>query len=183
MIRSHQVGFIAAVAAASMALSSSALAQPEEILAPGSQPASAPSRALPPPLPPPKQKPPRRKSPKRLAFEKEKFEDYRTGRSIRTAGILITVVAGGAAILSAGFGGFLYLLCAGSECDTSVSHKFLIFGAVSAGVALGLGVPLWIGGHIKVKNTLNRRMTKLGIPRVGVAALPGGATFSASWRF
>ncbi len=102
--------------------------------------------------------------------------DYQSGRTMRTAGIVILAVGvAGGAVLSmfgslAGLGG-------GRE-----PGPFFIGAAVSAVAGLGIGIPLWVVGQKQVADARARHeATVMPQLRVSLGNQSGG--LQATWRF
>ena len=177
-----------------------AAAQPEpegpyEEIEPGAEvpaPPVSPEAAPPPYYPPPPGYPDTRRQEKEQHRQlhrwlKQNDPEYRGALSRRTSGIVVASVVGGAGLLVGVLAGMVWMVCNGlddSACDEP--RAWTIGGFITMGVGLGVGLPLAISGHGRVKEIRQRaRMQRRALlPRVNISLRRRGAgTLGLTWEF
>lgn len=139
-----------------------------------------------PPPPPPGYPPPtqdrraHKKAVERYLIEND--PDYRSARGQRTAGIIVASVVGAGGLLIGMVAGLGYAICDGLEGDCREWRNWTIGGFVTMAVGLGVGLPLALIGHGKVKE-IRARATMGYVPELNVSFSTEGGRLGATWRF
>ncbi len=111
-------------------------------------------------------------------------DGYTSGRRMRTAGMVITLVGGavGPLVAAIGFSNYAEDNGRGSQADEAL--RVGVIGAVGTGLCLAIGIPLWAYGQSRINRAWERfEETSAMIPEVNVALGPEQKGISARWRF
>ncbi len=123
---------------------------------------------------------------KRYAPDPERNPAYRSARSRRLAGILVTSVVGCVGALVGLLGLASFVDCKdnpyryASDCGGSLATG--IVGGVVLGASLAVGIPLWIGGKRRMEAIEKGEPASL-VPRVNVAVSDRQGHITFRWRF
>lgn len=108
---------------------------------------------------------------------------YNSGRRMRTAGIVFTVVGG----TVGGLIGAVGLDAMGDQTPGSNREEnaktIAVGGFVAGGVCLLIGVPLWAGGQSKINKAWNERQEGAMVPEVKLALTREYQGMTAQWSF
>ena len=123
---------------------------------------------------------------KRYAPDPERNPAYRSARSRRMAGILVTSVGGGVGALVGLLGLASFVDCQdnpyryASDCGGSLATA--IIGGVVLSASMAVGIPLWVGGKRRMEAIEKGKPLSL-IPRVDVAVTDRQGHVTFRWRF
>jgi hypothetical protein len=130
--------------------------------------------------PPPRDRRAHKKAVERYLMEND--PEYRSARGQRTAGIVVASVVGAGGLLVGMVAGLGYAICDGLEGDCRDWRNWTIGGFVTMAVGLGVGLPLALIGHGKVKE-IRARATTGYLPELNVSLTAQGGGLGATWRF
>lgn len=103
--------------------------------------------------------------------------DYHSARAMRTGGIVVLSVGLAAGVLVASFGAL-----SGLTGGEQRAMPFLVAGGVSTVLGLGVGIPLWILGQVRI-NHVRARLAWSESPWVTASLGDRAGGLQATWRW